>query len=556
MYICLGIHLGHDRCAAVVKNGKVISAIAEERIDRIKYSKGDTLPIKSINYVLNQSEILPNQINLVAITHSGVPINKNIETIWEREMQELLKSNCITVKFIEHHLAHAYSSYFTSPYNNAAVMVADGGGDVLKEGNLEAESYYIADGCDFYTIHKRFQDTTVKYGTPLAVQRYDYLGDDNKDKQISLGFKYQQMTDIIGFGFGGAGKTMGLAPFGHEFISLELKINGFEIDLKYKDYIDKLFEQFLESGLSYSTFIEQNKENLAYDIQQYTSKALLALCKHLHDVTRNDNLCLSGGIFLNCVANSNILKNSGFKNVYIVPPSGDDGQAIGAALYGCYNVLGYNNKHSEIFMPLLGIQYTDEEIKQVLCKYALTPVVVSDEDMLIDTVVEKIHNGQVGALFKGRSEVGPRALGNRSLIASPSIKGTKDRINRNVKMREDFRPFAPIVTYEDMPKYFEFSDKSPYMLYVAEVRHEWREKLTEITHIDGSARLQTITKENDAFLWKLLKQMGKISGMEVLINTSFNTAGYPIVESPADAVKCFLSTAIDFMILEGYLVSK
>lgn len=553
--IVLGIHIGHDRCAALVNNGSVISAIAEERLDRVKYSPSDTLPTHSINYVLNNASIKSCEINLVIITHSGGLLNAEIEDAWQKETSALLGVSRENIHLINHHLAHAYMAFYTSPFDNAAIAVADGGGDLVNEELFEAESYYLGNKDNVENIHSRCQENTIKCGTSLAGHRYDYILPENRFKKISLGKKYEQITYLNGFRFGQAGKTMGLAPYGKSYIPYKIEVLGLDVNLSYGHYLEELHSRYLESNIPYSQFIRLHSADIAYDMQNALTQALIELMRNFQKITKEKNLCLAGGVFLNSVANYKILQNSGFKNVYIPPPAGDDGLAIGAALWG-YIVKLKKNVSRNYFCPYLGTKYTFESIHELLKKSNYNFLFFKDKNQLAEKIAFLLNKGNVIGVLNGKTEIGPRALGNRSILASPLIKEMKDHINQRIKYREDFRPFAPVVLEDKANKYFDISQPSPYMLFVVQVLEQFRKSLIGITHVDGSARIQTVNKKQNNFISSILEEYEILSGYPILINTSFNTASEPIVESPRDALMTYRNCELDFLIIENFLISK
>lgn len=554
-HIVLGVHIGHDRCAALVIGDKLVASIAEERLDRVKHSPSDSLPMLSIKYVLKEGSLSATDVDLVVLTHAGTPISSEIEEGWKRECAYLLGVKKERVVLIGHHLAHAYSAFFTSPFEQAAIAVADGGGDIITVNKYEAESYYIGKKNEIKTIYQRYQQNPIKYGARLSDYRYDHIVAENREKQISLGKKYEQLTYLIGFQFGQAGKLMGLAPYGKPFIPFDIKVSELDVELTHDDYIGELHKKYLASGQSYTEFISKHRANMAHDMQNALTHALVSLMKNLHRITGEKNLCLSGGTFLNSVANYQILQHSGFENVYIIPSAGDDGQAIGAAFWGTTKIFKKTPPRG-YFSPYLGRNYSESEIKESLEKMNYVYHYFESDASLAKKVAQLLQKGNVIGILRGKSETGPRALGNRSILASPLLGGMKDHINSRIKYREDFRPFAPIVLEHRADIYFDLSCSSPYMLLVANVREQYRDTLIGITHVDGSARVQTVNQDQNDFATQILLEYEKLTGYPVLINTSYNTAKEPIVESPDDAISVLKKTELDFAVIENYLVSR
>jgi len=551
----LGFHIGHDRGAALAADGRVIAAIAEERLDRRKHSVADALPMLSIEYVLRLTGVEAKQISGVAFTHAGCPVLPEIEENWRREIINTLELPGCPVFMVGHHLAHACAAFYTSPFRRAAVAVADGGGDIPNDTQCEAESYYAASDDGVFLVAARYQNNTVKYGTPLAVERFDYMPQSIRDSQISVGRKYQQITQMLGFKFGEAGKTMGLAPYGEPFLPFRPPVPDFDFNLRYGDYLDHLDEAQARSGLAYSTFFRQNRARIAFDIQDFISATLTSLLRHLRRTSGQRAVCMAGGVFLNCVANARIVRESGFDDVYIVPPAGDDGQAIGAALYA-YHALEPKRSALTRFSAFLGRAYDDDEAIEQARLFGHPYRVFDDEAELASELAALLADGKTAGVCRGRSEVGPRALGHRSILASPLIATMKDHINQHIKYREDFRPFAPLVKADMATRFFDLPAPSPHMLLTAPVRDEHRAHLLGVTHVDGSARIQTLEQDNDPFLYAVLDRFEALTGYPVLVNTSFNTGGEPIVETPRDAFLTFRQTALDVLVFNRTLVWK
>ena len=553
--VIMGIHIGHDRGAALVIDGVIISAIAEERLDRVKYSSSDSLPMKSVKYVLEHANLNIFDVNSVVLTHSGAFLNEVVINSWKREVNQVFRIGSNQIHVLNHHIAHASLAFYLSPFDEAAIATFDGGGDLIDEDSFEAESYFIGYQNKIKTLHKRFQENTIKCGSALCGHRFDYMLEKNKIRKISLGKKYEQLTYLCGFKFGQAGKTMGLAPYGKSLIDFEINLNGLDVDLFYGDYLKQLHQLYSESPLSYSEFIEKNKASIAFDIQNALSKTLVKLLTNLKETSGKDNLCLAGGVFLNSVANFKILNESGFRNIFIPPPAGDDGLALGAAVWGSVNLFDQLPPKKQL-SPYLGMSYKNDELHSFLRETDYNHIVFESPDELARVVARLLYEGNVIGLLNGRSEIGPRALGNRSILASPLLSEMKDHINKNIKFREDFRPFAPVVIEDRAKFYFDISVPSPYMLFVAPVRNEYQSRLVGITHVDGTARLQTISASQNLKLYSILDHFEQISGYPILINTSFNTSYEPMVETPRDAILTFGNSNLDFILINETLIFR
>ncbi len=536
-------------------DGRVVAMVAEERLDRRKYSSGDTIPMKAIRYVLALAGVRVDAVTDIAFTHGGCPVTARIEGNWRREILAALDVSERPVTMLGHHFAHACAAFYTSPFREAAIAVADGGGDIPDDENCEAESFYTAGDDGIALVATRLQQNTIKYGTALAVERFDYMPPSIRDRQISLGRKYQQVTQMLGFRFGQAGKTMGLAPYGSAFLPFRPAVDGFAIDLRYGDYLDRLDDEQQRSGLAYSEFLRKHRARIAFDIQDFFASTLVEQVRHLRRVTGLPSVCMAGGAFLNCVANGRIVSESGFEQVYVVPAAGDDGQALGAALYA-YHVQARHPRVPGPFSPYLGRRYDDGEAIDLAHRYGHPCQSFESDAAMAPVLARLLAEGKTAGLCRGRTEIGPRALGHRSILASPLIPTMRDHINQDIKYREDFRPFAPIVKAEAAHRFFDLSVPSPYMLLTASVRPEHRARLVGVTHVDGSARIQTLSPGDDSFLHAVLEAFEGLTGYPVLINTSFNTADEPIIETPADAFSTFRQTALDLLVFDRTLVHK
>jgi carbamoyltransferase len=365
---------------------------------------------------------------------------------------------------------------------------------------------------------------------------------------------------------------MGLAPYGKPTYSKEFekviyptKDGGFKMDMSYfryhytgnkkKPFYSKKFIKIFGIPRIPESEITKRDEDLAATLQDATEKIGVHLAKYLYDLTKEKRLCLSGGVALNSVMNFKILQETNFDEVYIYPASHDGGTAIGAALYVHYSLL--NNPLKPVNQsPYLGPEYSDNEIEKSLKNFNLKYEKIDNKDKLAKIGAQLIHEGKIIGWFQGRTEIGPRALGNRSILCRPYPEEMKKILNERVKHREGFRPFAPSAKIERYKEFFEIDIPSPYMLLVCNTRKEKLKELSAITHVDGTARLQTVSKEENELYWKLIDEYEKLSGIPVILNTSFNVRGEPIINSPDDAIKCFLKTHMDALIIGNFLVKK
>ncbi|HEX7357866.1 MAG TPA: carbamoyltransferase [Ignavibacteriaceae bacterium] len=586
MYI-LGISaFYHDSAACLVKDGEILSAAQEERFTRKKHDHN--FPQKAIEFCLKDAGITANQIDLVAfydkpflkferlletyLAYAPVGIKSFIKAmpLWIKEklwMKEMIKDKLGysgKVIFPEHHESHAASAFYPSPYNNAAILTMDG------VGEWTTTSYGIGDGNDIQLL------ADIKF-------------------PHSLGLLYSALTYYTGFKVNsGEYKVMGLAPYGEPKFKqliydhlIDAKDDGsFRMNMEYFNYCqgltmtnEKFNKLFGGPPRKPETNLTQKEMDIARSLQEVTEEIVLKLGNHVYEETGLKNLCLAGGVALNCVANGRLLREGPFENIWIQPAAGDAGGALGAALIGWYK---YHNKPRTVDDKTdsqkgsyLGPRFTEEEIKSFIQSFNLSAKRYDDEQ-LIENVADLINSEKVIGWFDGKMEFGPRALGSRTIIGdarSPKMQAT---MNIKIKFREGFRPFAPSVLVEKVSDYFEMKNESPYMLLTADVKKErripmkdedlkkWgidklnvvRSDIPAITHVDYSARLQTVHKETNYRYHKLISKFEQKTGCAVIINTSFNVRGEPIVCTPIDAYKCFMRTDMDYLVLGNYILSK
>lgn len=553
MNIALGIHVKHDRGACLIIDGKVVVNIANERLDRIKYSSSPEIPFAAVDAVLRFCNISISDVSCIGISGAGVE-SERVKQFYKDEFFEHYKCREIPFFFLSHHLAHAYSTFYSSSFEEALILVADGGGDYI--GNKqEAETLYFGNRGKIVPLASRIQDMVIRKMEYPVNTIYPFMPDYVREHQISLARKYAQITHLIGFAYGECGKTMGLASYGTSYFDYSnLNYPDLNFSLKYKDIIEDIYAKQVMSKKTFREFIYNERHNLAATVQVYTEKALISILKNYHNKYRCDNLCLAGGIFLNCLANHKIICECNFKNVFIIPAAGDDGQALGSAYYAYMEFFGYKSAF-EINLPYIGLCYKDEEIERSIKEKNLTYKKYNDEE-LAKLMAQLIYDNQIVGILRGKTELGPRALCHRSILANPANPDMKDILNQRVKHREEFRPFAPTVAAEDQFEYFELKAASEYMLLAPIVKEKYRSLLPSITHVDNTARVQSISKEADPFIHRLLLELKQKIGVSVVLNTSFNVAGEPIVESPRDALNTFLSTNIDVLVIENYVITK
>jgi carbamoyltransferase len=547
----LGIHIGHDRGAALVRDGELVASIAEERLDRIKHSNSPELPVKAVEAVLKIAGVRKDQVSTVGISYTNVVIADVIEQL-RGEVRDLMESPSLAVYGFGHHDCHAWSTYCTADFDRALILVADGAGDNIGQ-QIEAESLYLAEGDSITLLDRRLQDVGLARTTRRNSFNLAYMNLADRKKQISLGRKYEQLTYLVGFGHGDAGKTMALAAYAEPLFRPRLpEFRDLQFSLTFDDGLVEVDAAWKRSGEPWHRFIRENSKRIAATCQTLVSSYVIHLLGVI-DSHGCKSLCAAGGLFLNCHLNREILEQTSFEALHVIPAAGDDGQCVGAAFAAHAKALG-SLKRSSAPLPYLGRSYSDSEIEDRLNYFGLAASTHSNAE-LSRRVAFEIAKGRVVGLLRGRSEIGPRALCHRSILADPRRNDMKDILNV-LKGREMFRPFAPVVVAESQSRYFDLSYESPYMLLAANVREEYQSKLPAVTHVDGSSRVQSITRTQDPFVYDLLKAFEAKTGFPILLNTSFNVDGDPIVESPHDAIVTFMNSDLDILVLENFYVDK
>lgn len=548
----LGINVGHDRGAALIKNGLLLGAIAQERVDRIKHSTSMQIPFKAIDSLLNYFGISFNQIKYIGLSGTAVNIHE-LEYFCYTQLKQYYNYSAFKIIPVSHHLAHAESVFNTSGFEEAIIFVADGGGELI--GDLEeAETIFWGRGQTIHTLEQRLQSNYIhSFGRP-QMYVYPFMNKQFSTEQISLGKKYSQITALLGFGSHGAGKTMGLASYGKTLIEFNFPpTSAFNFSLTFTEILDEIYNLYLKSGEDYFHFMDENKANIAQTMQVYLEKRVCVIVDYIVCKYKPKYICLAGGIFLNCPINHLLIKRYPNVKFFIFPACGDDGQAIGAAFHA-YKMF-CSNLSKTPFTPYLGFNYNDIEIKTALKDKNLKYKQYSYEELSTLLANELTKNKIIGILH-GRSEIGPRALCHRSIIAGSISLTMKDYINKQVKHRESFRPFAPAVLEENQFEIFDLKQNSPYMLLAAQINGKYEGKIPAVTHVDGSARIQSVSKQQNPFIYDIILKYAALTGIPVILNTSFNDNNEPIVESPYDAINTFLKTNIDILVMENFIVYK
>ena len=552
----------HDSTACIVVDGKLIAAIEEERLNRDKHTR--VFPQKSIDRCLKIAGLDYSEIDHIAISikpthnlrkklgylagrlqtfktffnHEFLHAYNKQKSFWSwYKYQYGKKGNGPEVHLIPHHFSHAPGSFFISPYKEAALLGVDGSGE--------------------------WATTWLGFGKDNKIE---CLGETFFPH--SLGSFYEAITQYCGFRTSyDEGKTMGLAPMGDPSVYYDQVSKMVRVDKNGQLHFDLSFFNFQNmhwrrlSPKFYKTFgpgrkhgedFQKHHRDMAAAFQRVLEDRVLEICEILHQKTGAEYLVISGGVSLNSVMNGRIVRESKFKDVYVMPAAGDNGTAIGAAYYLYNGILG--NKRNFVHLdPYVGTSYSNDEILKVLKGAKLDYEYHED---ICEVASELLENGLIIGWFQGTMEIGPRALGSRSILANPAFPDMKDKINSEVKFREAYRPFAPSAIVEAKDEFFDLEVEAPFMLKVCNVLPEKQKVIPAVTHVDGSARLQTVRKELHPRYYEVIKKLGDRTGVPVVLNTSFNIQGEPVVESPQDAIRCFFSTGLDALVIGNFLLAK
>lgn len=596
MYI-LGISaFYHDSAAALIEDGKIVAASMEERFSRKKHDNG--FPALAIEFCLETAGITANDLDYVVFYEK--PLVKferillttlntfpNSWDVWREAMVSWLKEklwiknviiNSVGVDynkviFTDHHMSHAASAFFTSPFKEAAVLTVDGVGEWTTTTLGKATSYYEG-------------ETGSNNIELFAEQKFPH----------SIGLLYSTFTAWLGFRVNnGEYKVMGMSPYGepnyidkiHKVANIDYSTGAYSLNMEYFDYqrsIDRsysgkfldLFGEQRDADAEFFTLktnpemgtenaaMKQNQyyADIAASIQRVTEDALIAMCHELHRRTGLDKLVMAGGVALNTKANWRLLNETPFDEIYIQPAAGDDGGALGAALWAYHMMEGKPRVKNMMTHSYWGKEYSDNECRAFLDRKGIKYESFEDNpDKMIDVVVDEMVNKQaVAAIHQGRFEWGPRALGNRSILADPRSAEMKEVVNTKIKFREPFRPFAPVIMRDRAPEYFDYAkvaehEAPKYMLMVAPFKDEVKDKVQAVNH-EGTGRLQAIDRESNPRYYDIVKTFDDATGVPIVLNTSFNLRGEPIVNTPLDAFNTFRNSDIDLLMLGSYLVRK
>ena len=551
----LGFSVGHDKGAVIIENGKVIVGITQERISRIKHDgahQGGLIPFESINYCLNSIGITYKDIDL--FVYSTTELEDKTASDFFRKYNDISHDRLF---FIPHHLAHAYSTFFSSGFDDAAVIVADASGSILNYKNklhlwyevdrtglnpdedwTEGISIYHFKKNEYNEVYKKW----IKYPVPIDTNEGVSVGTVYSQGSLQLIYEPNEHTWP-------AGKLMGLASYADE-----------EIVKEAPEYIQDLGDDiYIPNNAIYPKVTWRSdfysKSCVAGIYQREQERASLILAKIAKDKTDSKNVCVAGGSFLNCNSNERILNSGLYENCYFIPPSDDSGIPLGCAWFAYQKLTDI--AEVEQLSPYLGKSYSRNEVIEALNEYpGLNYTEYDNFDFLIEEITYWLTQNRVIGWFQGGSEMGPRALGNRSILASPIKAWMTGHINADIKKREWYRPFAPAVLFEHQSEVFESDVYSPYMLVTTTVKEEWRNKIPAVVHIDNSARHQSVTKKSNSKFYLLIKKFHEKTGVPVLLNTSFNGPKEPIVETPQEAINTFLENNLDYLVINNFIITK
>jgi carbamoyltransferase len=551
----------HDSAAALLKDGVVVAACQEERLSRKKHDSD--FPSLAVKYVLKEGGITPGDLDAVGFYDKPLlKFERMLSTyvatfprsfnsfrkampVWIHE--KLWTSSNIRkelapykgqIYYAEHHMSHAASAFLPSPFEEAAILTVDG------VGEWATASFGVGKGSDI----QLFKEIRFPH---------------------SLGLLYSAFTYYLGFKVNSAEyKVMGLAPYGKpvhfdrimkEMIHLQ-EDGSFKLNMKYFSYDAGLrmtngaFDEFFGGPpRKPETWMAEREFDIAASVQKVCEEVVLQMARYVHRETGLTNLCMAGGVALNCVANGRVIRETPMKNLFVQPAAGDAGGAVGVAHY-LYNTIDEKPRAAGWKHAYLGPAYSDAEIASYLDGIGARYTTLSDEELVARTARLLSEKNVIG-WFQGRMEFGPRALGGRSILADPRDPGMRDTLNMKIKFREGFRPFAPSVLADKASEWFDIDCDSPYMLLVAPVR-EGKRVIPSVTHVDHSARIQTVTRAESPLYYDLISAFEKITGVPIVINTSFNVRGEPIVCTPHDAYLCFMRTNMDQLVLGHHLLEK
>ena len=550
----LGISASHNGSACLLKGDEIVVAIQEERLTRFKRHRiYGAKASQSVAYCLDYAGLEPRDLSMVVLCVQG-RMRDEIHDL-SRESFLNVRAHGIPTLTIPHHYGHAHSVFATSGFADSAILIVDGTGspaiDFTSE-ELKVLDDYAPDSWETISLYHGAGATVLPLEKHVVERGAWFVMHDGEMPSFgSLGGMFSAAAQQIFGEPDEAGKVMGLAPYGTASFPPSDFFDIAKGKFRFKDTVPRRFR----SGERWPN-CQDEYETLAASVQSALEEALLYLARHMRELSGSENLCYAGGVALNSVANERIIRESGFQNVYIMPAAEDSGTSIGAAYYGLWQLRQHNSQRA-ILHDAPGRTYSLAEISDGLNKTENIRVDYST-DVLSDAV-GLLCDGKIIGWFDGGAELGPRALGQRSILCDPRRPDGKDTLNRRVKMRESFRPFAPAVLLEEAANWFDYGAspiESPFMLRVVKVRAERRDQVPAIVHVDGTGRVQTLTRANNGRFYELVRKFYERTGVPILLNTSFNRMGQPIVETPTDAIETLLSTGLDCCIFEDRIVFK
>ncbi len=562
--IILGINNMHDASAAIVIDGKVIAAAEEERFTRVKHTRG--FPKNAIAFCLAYAGIKISDVDLICASWKPwvlrVRITQAVKSVLKSpalfmakasrgvgqmkgEWAELFKIRSLfeehfgkgkyKIEFVDHHLSHAASAFFCAPFDRAAILTIDGAGEA------ETTVSWLGEGNSI----KKLQATSLPH---------------------SLGQFYSAITGFLGFKIqSDEYKVMGLAAYGEPLYADHLRKHAikllpggrYEVDPYFIDYhlarkgiFRKTTTDIFGQPRKKDEAVGRQHADIAASAQIIIEESIFHIANHLYEKTKAEKLCLAGGVAFNCVVNGKLFKNTPFKEIFVQPAAGDSGSALGAALYGDIKNTARERSYimkSAYLGPSFSVTECETALKDMNIPYEKLP-----EDVLLKRTAGELANGKLVCWFQGRMEWGPRALGSRSLIADPRRGEMQEVINEKVKQRENFRPFAPSVLSEHAHEIFEYYHNSPYMIFTFPVKKEYADKIPAVVHVDRTARPQAVFKDTNPRYWGLINEFYKITGVPLILNTSFNVQE-PVVCTPKDAINTFLKTRVDYLVIEDFI---
>jgi carbamoyltransferase len=545
----LGMSCSHNGSVCLLHGDEIVVAIQEERLSRIKrHSVYGSQSSMALEHCFNYAGIQPKDLSLVVYCVQGRV--RNLEQDITMNPYLRVTSNRIPTLALPHHFCHAVSAFATSGFKDSAVLVIDGIGSPYEDLLEDERGVVLGEGSEVISLYSASKTTITPIEKHLTTG-WLKINPTGMDRFGSLGGMFEAVAQQIFGDRSEAGKVMGLAPYGQPEIPIHEFFDILDGRFTFPDNVPKMFEHNDRWPLRKAEY-----QNLSASTQVALENALLYLIDHLRQLCPGENLCYSGGVALNSVANERVIAKSAFKNVYIMPAAEDSGIAIGAAYYGLWQ-LTRNNTRRKLIHDAMGSQYSSSAIMDAINRAPAIELV--DTEDFISHAADLLCEGKIIGWFQGRSELGPRALGQRSILCDARREDGKDNLNGRVKFREAFRPFAPAILLEEVDEWFELKGTyadSPFMLRVCDFKKDKMDKVPAVVHVDGTGRIQTVTRQGNGPFYDLISRFFEKTGVPIILNTSFNTMGEPIVETPEDALFCLLTTGIDYCVLEDKIVTK